>query len=1095
MKKDLFFCTDIDVLLDWILRDLAGNNEIFGLGREQFFLAGSAEPFRMRRYGRLLETPLGVASGPHTQMAQNIVAAWLTGSRYIELKTIQVLDELDVTKPCIDMTDEGYNCEWSQELKLDESFNEYLNAFVLLHILRDRLGLAGEEAGFIFNMSAGYELKGIHSPTVQRFFDRMENCSRELAEKIEKIAPIYPRIRELEIPARISDSLTISTMHGCPPDEIEKIARYFIEDRGYHTTIKLNPTLLGPERLRDILRNRLGYDIDVPDIAFAHDLKYPDAVNLIRTLQQSAADKGVSFNVKLTNTLETANIDQDLPKSEAMCYMSGRALHPISINLAARLQEEFDGNLDISFCAGVDTFNIVDTICCGLSPVTVCSDVLKPGGYARISQSAQTIRQAMKKAGADSLDALICRRAGMEDVRLASLANLRKYAEEVLASGRYAKDRFPYRSIKTGRSLSEFDCASAPCVTSCGAAQDVPRYMDYTARGRLDKAYRVILATNPFPNMQGMVCDHPCQSHCTRINYDAPLLIREIKRFVAENHGNEPVLTPRPANGRSVAIIGAGPAGLAAAFFLRLEGFSVAIYEARDHAGGMAAAAIPVFRLDRQALQRDIDRILALGVRLHTDVHIDRQKFEDLRTSHDFVFLGIGAQEGARLGIPGEESDGVFDHLDFLHAVNSGTPPAAGSRIIVIGGGNSAMDAARSARRLVDRDGEVTIVYRRTRRQMPADLEEVRDALAEGVNIVELAAPVAVRTEDGRVCGLEVTPMRLGRPDDSGRRSPIPDPARKTAVLPADSIIVAIGQRVVLDFLPEAGLRVNPQTLETGMKGMFAGGDVVRISSLINAIGHGRRAAEAIIGTCGLAPVHHLAPPDDRQPDLRALRLKAGQRQFGPAVPERPPGERIDFAPYVGTLSREDAMREASRCLQCDLVCNVCVTVCPNRANMALPTIPLRWPVQEIRPDGSLVRTGEAAISQACQVINVPDFCNECGNCRTFCPTSGAPYRDKPKVHLSEESLSAHGQGVFPAGDGTMLVMEEGRKGTLRDQGDTFFFEDHRLQVTIGRDTLAAESACLLEEITENISLAPITRAIVLHRLLEQHPLFGHHAR
>ena len=158
MKKDLFFCTDIDVLLKWILTDLDERNEIFGIGKEQFFTPDSSDTFRMNRYGKLLETPLGVASGPHNQLAQNIVTAWLTGSRYIELKTIQVLDELDVTKPCIDMTDEGYNCEWSQELKLDESFNEYLNAFILLYILRDKLGFSGDEAGFIFNMSAGYEL-------------------------------------------------------------------------------------------------------------------------------------------------------------------------------------------------------------------------------------------------------------------------------------------------------------------------------------------------------------------------------------------------------------------------------------------------------------------------------------------------------------------------------------------------------------------------------------------------------------------------------------------------------------------------------------------------------------------------------------------------------------------------------------------------------------------------------------------------------------------------------------------------------------------------------------------------------------------------
>ncbi len=201
MGTDKFYCASIESLLEWILFDLE-QGEALGIARELFFSPREDDPFRMRRYGKLLETPLGVAAGPHTQLAQNIIAAWLTGGRYIELKTIQVLDELEVTKPCIDMTDEGYNCEWSQELKLDRSFNEYLNAHILLHVLKDRLGWGGEEAGWIFNMSAGYNLEGIMSPGVQRFLDRMEDCSEELAQKIDRVAKIYPRVRELSIPLK-----------------------------------------------------------------------------------------------------------------------------------------------------------------------------------------------------------------------------------------------------------------------------------------------------------------------------------------------------------------------------------------------------------------------------------------------------------------------------------------------------------------------------------------------------------------------------------------------------------------------------------------------------------------------------------------------------------------------------------------------------------------------------------------------------------------------------------------------------------------------------------------------------------------------------
>jgi len=264
MSSDKFWCCDIETLLKWILEE-EKQGQIFGIHQSLFFIPQPSDPFRMHRYGQLLETPLGVAAGPHTQLSQNLICAWLTGARYLELKTVQVLDELTVTKPCIDMTDEGYNCEWSHELKLDQSFNEYLNAWILLHILKDRFGWGTpQQRGFICNMSVGYNLEGIQSTGVQRFLSRMADCSEEKAEKIERLAHFYPRVKDLHIPDTISDNITISTMHGCPPDEVEKIGRYFVEERRLHTTIKLNPTLLGPERVRQILNNKLVFETQVP---------------------------------------------------------------------------------------------------------------------------------------------------------------------------------------------------------------------------------------------------------------------------------------------------------------------------------------------------------------------------------------------------------------------------------------------------------------------------------------------------------------------------------------------------------------------------------------------------------------------------------------------------------------------------------------------------------------------------------------------------------------------------------------------------------------------------------------------------------------
>ncbi len=228
----------------------------------------------------------------------------------------------------------------------------------LIHVLKHKFGWDMSEAGFIFNLSVGYDLKGILNENVQWFFDKMNNCSQELEEKIKTLKPLYPAIDEIKIPSRLSDNITLSTMHGCPPDEIERIGKYLIEERHLHTAIKLNPTLLGSEELRYLLNEKLGYEIKIPDEAFEHDLKYHEALSMINSLSKLADENNVEFGLKLTNTLESLNSTNWLPGKEKMVYTSGRALHPITINLAEKLQKDFNGELDISFSAGVDAFNV-----------------------------------------------------------------------------------------------------------------------------------------------------------------------------------------------------------------------------------------------------------------------------------------------------------------------------------------------------------------------------------------------------------------------------------------------------------------------------------------------------------------------------------------------------------------------------------------------------------------------------------------------------------------------------------------------------------------------------------------------------------------
>lgn len=1098
MHTDRFTPLDAATLLRWMQHDLP-NKQLFGIDRELFFMPKPDDPFRMERYGKVLETPLGVAAGPHTQLAQNILSAWLCGARYIELKTVQVLDELNVAKPCIDMADEGYNCEWSQELKLDQSFEEYLKAFVLLYVLRDMLNLPveaepGKGPGFIFNMSAGYNLEGIKSPALQRFLDRMENAEEDVKRIKAGLAPLYPAIEKMPIPARLSDNLTVSTMHGCPPDEVESIGRYFITERKYNTAIKLNPTLLGPERLRDILNTQLGYDVCVPDEAFGHDLKYNDGVAIIRNLAAAAETAGVAFGLKLTNTLETANEKQNLPRSEGMVYMSGRSLHPISINLAERLQQEFDGKLDIAFSAGVDTFNVADTLACGLRPITMSSDILKPGGYGRLHQYLDTLRAEMRKAGAHTIAEWEKSRSPIAGNP--GFANLVSYAAAVLGKrSRYHKERFPYVSVKTERPLPRFDCAAAPCMSGCPAEQDIPRYLDAVARGDFELAWRVITATNPFPNVQGMACNHQCQSRCTRINYDKPLMIREVKRFVAEKMAEAASGVPAAQTGKRAAVIGAGPAGLSCARFLAAQGVEVHLYEEKPVLGGMAGDAIPAFRLTGDSLRRDIDAILKLGVRLHKDTPVDAALFDTLAEENDAVYIAVGAQESLPLGIPGEDAAGVLDQLSFLSAVRRCEPTGIGSHAVVIGAGNSAMDCARAARRLVGENGSVTIAYRRTRKEMPADIEEIEAALDEGVRIVELCAPEEVLADGGRVSGLRCRRMRLVPDPDGGRPRPVP--TDETFTLGADTLIVSIGQRVKAGFLPDAmTLKADPHTSQTSLPNVFAGGDAVRgAATLINAVADGRHAAETILARLGLsAQAATATPSDERRPDLDGLRIRQATRVMGPALPERSPEDRLDFDPAIRTLTEEEAMDESRRCLQCDLVCNVCTTVCPNRANIALLSLPMPHPVQVAVRDGDGVRVetlSNRRLEQSYQIVNIADACNECGNCATFCPSAGAPYRDKPRIHLSRESFDNAPDGYRLASPARLEGKRGGKAFSLAAEKDAFVFESDALIAHLDGGTLCATKVTLNGDVNEAALSGAVEAATLFRLLARKQPFVG----
>lgn len=1032
--SDKLYTLPIDRLLKWILAE-ESQGKIFGYYKELFFQPKTTDCFKIIRYNHKLDTPLGVAAGPHTQLSQNIILSYLFGSRYIELKTVQVLDSIEVTKPCIDMIDEGYNCEWSQELTIEESYNQYLDAWILIHLLNDKFGY---DFNAIFNISVGYDLKGIKSKKVEWFLNKMLDSSFEIEQKINQLSKTYHRIKNIEIPSQISNNVTLSTMHGCPPDEIEKIAQHLIEDWKFHTAVKLNPTILGKEKLRETLNEKLNYDIVVPDEAFEHDLKFEDAVKLIERLMQKANDNKVEFGLKMTNTLESLNSTDFLPTKENMVYMSGRALHPITVNAAALLQNKFNGELDISFSGGADAFNFADLVACNLTPVTVCSDLLKPGGYSRLPQYLGNLTSAMKEINSNSIEEYILRKGESSDVNEASQKYLSQYAEETIESPRYKKSILKNQTIKTNRELIQLDCIHSPCIEACAIDQLVPQYLYHASNGDFDKSYRSIINENPLPNITGMVCDHLCQTKCTRMNIDDSLLIREIKRFVSAKESDLFNRKSKLKSNVKTAIIGAGPSGLSAAYFLALEGIDVDVYESRSFGGGMVSATIPKFRIDEDALNKDIENIKSLGVNIHYNSKIDQIKFDEINNNSDFVYLAVGAQKGKPLRIEGEDNENVIDQISFLEKVKDDHNISIGKRIAVIGGGNSAMDAARTAKRLISQiNGDVTVVYRRTKNEMPADKEEIKELLEEGIILVELTAPVNI---DERETGLILNciKMELGEPDESGRRRPVEIP-NSNFELEFDTIITAIGQDIVLDFLPGQKLSVDSNRCLEGYENIFAGGDAVRgADSLINAIADGKNFAEKILSR--LQYSESINSNNSTKIELKEYQQKLAKRIYSDGLKTLPLEKRDSFETVIPLLDDNAVIKEASRCLFCDEICNICVSVCPNLANYYYEIDPfsIKFPLIEFsNGEYKVVGHQTFSVDQKYQILNLYDFCNECGNCDTFCPTAGAPYKVKPRFCFNEDSFKNE-DNVYMKNDDKLFYKNNGNLSTL-------FIKDHKI--------------------------------------------------
>lgn len=975
-------------LIEWILKEKEDHNTIFGVRT----LYQNKDDDVLTIFNEKIETPFGPAAGPNTQLSQNIIASYVAGCRFFELKTVQTLDgeDLPVSKPCIKAEDECYNVEWSTELTVSDAYDEYVKSWVILKILSKEYDL-GDQNGFIFNMSVGYDFEGISSPKIDNFIEGLKDASKSdiwiecktyILENINRFKNIDKKFVE-EISPKVCTSITLSTLHGCPPKEIERISSYLLKEKGLNTFVKCNPTMLGYEYVRNTLDD-MGYDyLSFDDFHCKDDLQFDDAVPMLRHLQTIAKEKDLEFGVKLTNTFPVKIARNELPGEEM--YMSGKSLYPLSISLAYKLAKAFDGNLKISYSGGADVFNIDKIFSAGIWPITMATNFLKPGGYQRAVQIAEKLNKFDYSK--------------FINIDLNALEELKN---STIVDPHHIKPLKPIPNRKNDMKVPLVDCFIAPCKSGCPIEQEIPAYIHLVGEGNQLDALKVIVDKNPLPFITGSICTHKCMSKCTRNFYEESVKIRDTKLKAAKGGFNDLMnefVTKEKISDIKVAIIGGGPAGLSAAYFLGRSGIDVTIFEKKNDLGGIVKHVIPEFRIPSEFIQHDIDLVKKMGVKIELGKEIN--SIDDLKANgYKYILLSVGAWKPGTLNLEGEKPLDVLDLLERLKANDSKLK--LGKNVVIIGGGNTAVDAARAAKKANGVEN-VYLVYRRTKKYMPADEEELNIALEEGVIFKELLSPISLENSV-----LKCNKMKLGEIDDSGRCKPVK--TDETIDIVANTVVSAIGEKIDTDLFINNSIKLNDKglvivdsnTLQTSVENVYVAGDALRGPSTV---------VESIADATKFA-MNVMDKEDIKNTGFKSLTYN---------------GDVKNASSKKGILKHScSSKNESERCLECSTICENCVDVCPNRANIS------------INVEGKDMD----------QIVHIDRMCNECGNCEVFCPYDSAPYKDKFTLFSNEDDFNNS------SNEGFIILNNEKKTCKVRFDGEVFTNNLNNSKCTLPEDIM-----------------------------------------